>query len=170
MQMQQDDSLPFTIRVTNAKNPITQEVRGFIGSDESDHQFLKFPMFAVTDPKAVSLAEYVDKGKGKTGLAFKDHGEWQSVYLGAMGYYPPELFRGLARQAGIHIYAGDGDVLFANKSLIAVHAASDGDKTLELPAPAHVISLWDNQDLGVVKTIRRPMRTGDNALYMLEAK
>jgi hypothetical protein len=170
MQMEQDDSLPFTVQVTNTKHAITKDVRGFIGSDESDHQYLKFPMFAVTEPKAVALAEYVGKGKGKTGVAFKDNGAWQSVYIGAMGYYPPELFRGLARQAGIHIYSSDGDVLFADKSLIAIHASSDGIKTLELPSPARVTSLWDNQNLGIVQTIKRPMRTGENALYLLESK
>lgn len=166
MTIKQDDKLQWTVQITNNDHAVTKDLRGFVGNEEGDHQVLSYPMFAVTDPAAVKLGEYVGSG-GQVGLAYKNCGTWQSVYCGMMAPLPAELLRGLARQAGLHVYSTDGDVMFFANQLLAVHASSDGLKTLDLPQECRVTSLWDNRDLGKLKTIRREMKTGDNALYMV---
>ena len=50
-------------------------------------------------------------------------------------------------------------VLFANKSLIGIHASSAGRKIIVLPQAAKVVSLWDGVALGRVTRIEREMRT-----------
>jgi hypothetical protein len=167
MTLKQDDALQWTVKITNTGHPLTKDLPGFVGEEETDHQTVAYPMFAVTDPAAVKLGEYVGSG-GQAGLAIKDCGGWKSVYCGMMAPLPAELLRGLARVAGLPIYSTDGDVLFFANQLLAVHASSDGLKTLELPQAYRVTSLWDERKLGVLEVIRREMRTGDNALYLLE--
>jgi hypothetical protein len=168
MTVRQDDHLPWTVKLLD-QHPITRNLAGYMGSDEADHRMTAFPMFYITDPKAEPLGHYVGDGAGKIGMAFQDHGSWQSVYLGSMGLFPPELFRNLAQYKRLHVYSTDGDVMFFAKSLIAVHASTDGVKTLNLPAACEVRSLWDNQSLGILKSVRRPMKIGDNALYLITA-
>jgi hypothetical protein len=163
-----DDHIPWTVKIINNEHPITRGVFGFIGSDETPHIQVSFPMFYVTDPDAVALGEYV--GTNKTGLAFKDHGTWQSVYIGAMGLFPPELLRSLARYKDLHVYSSDGDVMFFSKDLIAIHASTDGLKTLKFPIECVVKSLWDSKDMGKVKTIKKPMKVGENALYLIKER
>ena len=101
-------------------------------------------------------------------MAFKDNRPGRAYDIGAMGLYPPELFRGLARLKDLHVYSTDGDVMFFSKSLVAMHASSDGLETLVLPESCRVTSLWDGKSLGVLKTLTREMRIGDNALYLVE--
>lgn len=168
MSMQQDDTIPWTTKFVDHTSTITQDAVGYMGFDEDDHARVAFPMFYVTDPAAVPLAEYVGAGSGRTGIAFKDNKTWQSVYIGAMSGITPELFRGFARQKGLHIYSTDGDVMFFDKSLVAIHASCDGTKTTVLPGACKVTSLWDNRYVGVTDRIVRDMKTGDNALYLLE--
>ena len=166
--MQRDDTIPWTTKIVNHTNAITQDAVGYMGFDEDDHARVAFPMFCVTDPKAVPLAEYTGTGSGKTGIAFKDNKTWQSVYIGAMSGITPELFRGFARQKTLHIYSNDGDVMFFDKSLIAIHASFDGTKTTVLLGTYKVTSLWDNRYVGITDKIVRDMKTGENALYLLE--
>lgn len=168
MSMQRDDTIPWTCKIVNKTNAITRDAIGYIGSDEEDHIQVQFPMFYVTDPKALPLAEYTGSGSGKPGIAFKDNKTWQSVYIGAMSGITPELLRGFARQKGLHIYSADGDVMFFDNSLVAIHASYDGEKTTVLPGAYKVTSLWDNKYVGITDKIVRDMKTGENALYLLE--
>ena len=147
-------------------SPLTRDLRGYFGGEESSQRMLRMPVYQVTDPAAVGLGEY-GGAAGKFGFALKPQTGWTSVYVGAVAVFPPELFRGLARLAGLPVYSSDGDPLFFAQELLAVHASFDGVHTLTLPAAADVSSLWDDTALGRVKVIRRPMRTGDNALYRL---
>ncbi len=46
---------------------------------------------------------------------------------------PASLYRELARGAGVHIFSDREDVFYANRSLICLHAKSDGRRTLHFP-------------------------------------
>jgi len=62
---------------------------------------------------------------------------WTSVFTAALPL-PAELWRGLARAAGAHIYTDSNDVLLADTSVVALHTIKPGEKTIRLPAPASV--------------------------------
>ena len=64
---------------------------------------------------------------------------------------PPDVLRNIAKYAGLHIYNQQNDVMFFNKSLIAIHASSTGMKTIELPQKADVTSLWDNKKARLIE-------------------
>ena len=61
-------------------------------------------------------------------LRSKIFGSWKSIYIGSTGYMNGKLFKNIARYAGLHVYNEDSDVMFFNKSLIAIHASSSGTK------------------------------------------
>ena len=164
MQLQQDDTLPPTVQ-WRASTRTFPGVAGFIGSEPSSFDF---PMFQVVDGKATPLADYEGRA-GKVGIALKNQGGWQSLYLGAMGLYPPELWRAIARYKKIHVYSDDNDALWADRSLIAVHAARDGKHTIRLPRAAHVVDMWSGRDFGTVSNLQIAMKTGDNLLLKLQA-
>jgi hypothetical protein len=97
------------------------------------------PRFAVDDPQAETLGVYRDGGG--VGLASKAVDRCRSVYCGAT-VLPPGLLRGLARQAGVHLYATRDDVLDANDAFVLLHTATAGDKTVALPRPGDVVDVY----------------------------
>jgi len=107
------------------------------------------PVFFADDPAATVLGRLRDGGEAA--FALRDHGTWKSLYL-AMLNFGPELFRNLARFAGAHVWCDSDDVLYANRSLVCLHTASAGCKTVCLPAPARVTDLWSG------KRSARPVR------------
>jgi len=165
MQLTRNDKLPFTVKWRD-DNPLIKGVSGYIGSDEGAHQNFAFPMFAVTDPKAVPLADYAGK-TSSVGIAYKDMGNWQSIYIGALGLYPPELWRGIAALKKIPIYSSDGDPLWVDKSLVAVQASWDGVHTIDFPQKSQVTDLWNGRDFGAISQLKIQLKTGDNLLLWL---
>ena len=165
-----DNRLNFTVKFNQpALHPIAQYASGYMGSG-GDLTFEKgLPRIYVKDAKAIPLAYFVAKdNQQRVGIAYKNHGNWQSIYIGTVGLIMPELFRGIAAFAGQHIYSEAGDVLYLNKSLLAIHASTSGKKIIMLPKPAFVTSLFDNVELGYVNKIVRDMRVGDNAIYSIK--
>jgi len=52
---------------------------------------------------------------------------------------PAPVLRGVARYAGVHLYSGEGDVLYATADLLAAHTAVGGKRTFRLPARAEIV-------------------------------
>ncbi|MGE5530763.1 MAG: hypothetical protein ACM3VW_01430 [Bacteroidota bacterium] len=166
MELAEDAALTLTCEFKENAHPITRGLSGFMGSGGERGSEKGMPHLYVKDAKTVTLANFA--GSDKAGVAFKDHGTWQSVYIGAIGLIPPQLLRNLGSFKGAHVYSDSGDPMYFCQSLIGMHAASDGTKEIALPAPARVTSLWDDKCLGVVQRFTRPMRTGDTELYLVE--
>lgn len=57
---------------------------------------------------------------------------WRSVYS-PRANVPADVLRGLAREAGVHIYCEAEDPLYANDRLIALHTITGGPRTIVLP-------------------------------------
>ncbi len=167
MTIGRDDRLGLTVRITNREHPLTRDTDGWFGAAGANLMEAGLPRIYVDDPAAVTLGELAGDGH-RAGLAVKDCGAWKSIYIGAIGLMPPELLRGVARYAGLHVYNDSGDVLFVCHDLVGLHASSDGEKVIALPEEATVTSLWDQKPLGRATRIVRPMKTGDTALYLIE--
>jgi len=79
------------------------------------------------------------------GLMRKWQGEgdrrWCSIWSAAPGV-PATILQQFAADAGVHLYADTGDQVFANASLLALHARSDGPRTIRLPRPAKVVDAF----------------------------
>ena len=53
------------------------------------------------------------------------------------------LWRNIARYAGAHVYSETNDVLLADKSVVALHSAYSGKKTISLPGSYRVYDVVD---------------------------
>ena len=100
------------------------------------------PIFFADDPDATNLATLRDGGE--SACAVREHGAWNSAYL-AMLNFGPALMRNFTRFAGAHVWCETDDVVYANQSMVCLHTASAGEKTVKLPAPAFVTDLWTGQ-------------------------
>lgn len=126
---------PF-MNVTDYKHPITRALpEGYQWGTDLNLS----PTFYVADPKARSLADVVHaQGRCAEGLAVKEFTNWKSVFCAVPGI-PPDVLRGMARYAGVHLYSEAGDVLFAVKELLAVHTVRGGTHTFRLPKKVGVV-------------------------------
>ena len=52
---------------------------------------------------------------------------------------PADLLRAIARQAGCHLYCDADEIIYANRSFLAIHAAQEGEKELKLRRRCTVI-------------------------------
>ncbi len=168
-KLRENKSINLTVNFDAVKHPITKYVKGFMGSAGNKSFQAGLSRFYVNDPQAKPLAYFVSRdGEKLPGIAFKNHGNWQSIYIGTVGLINHNLLRGIAEFKGENIYNKTGDVMFFCKNLIALHASSTGRKTIELPRKAFVTSLWDGKKLGKVKRIVRDMKVGQNAFYLIQ--
>lgn len=122
------------------------------------------PVFTIVDPEATVLARYPD---GQGALAVKDfrlrqgYGEqvrdWRSVYC-AVPVMGPELLRGVARFAGVHLYCEQDVVLKADNRLLMLHNGNEREAALTISLPqSHRVTdaytgevvLWDGTDFEV---------------------
>ncbi len=155
-----DPALSLTVKIENNGHPVTRNLGGhFMGSAGNAGYETGLPRIFVNDPEAVVLGNFINSTKA--GFAVKDHGSWKGIYMGSIGNVPPELLRNIAAWGGLHIYNDANDVMFFNKSLVAIHASSSGIKKIKLPRPAKVTSMWDNLKAGKVSVIERPMKGPD---------
>ncbi len=97
------------------------------------------PVFFVDDPKANIVGHLRDGGE--PGVAWRCHEDWRSVYLSMLNF-GPDLLRNLVTYAGGHIWCSSNDVIYANRSLLCLHTATGGEKSIVLPGKAHITDLW----------------------------
>ena len=102
------------------------------------------PLIFAQDDQATILGVLAD---GRAGLVVKDFQGWTSVYSSAL-VLPHGLLRALAQEAGMHFYAQAGDVVYANRSLLAVSVNEGGVRTVRLPRPADVYDLYEGREVG----------------------
>ncbi|MBN1358937.1 MAG: hypothetical protein JW993_00010 [Sedimentisphaerales bacterium] len=79
-------------------------------------------------------------GIDKPGLVVKQQDGWTSIYSAAP-IVPSALLRGIARQAGVHIYSDADDVVCANRHFLCLYAPQGGTRTVHLPQRATVIDV-----------------------------
>ncbi len=102
------------------------------------------PQLVVTDAAAQRLGV---TRSGDVGFALKQQPGWTSVFSMAPAV-PCGVLRMLARQAGVHIYSDQDDVVYANESFVALHATTSGPRILTLPQPRTVVDAFSGAVLG----------------------
>lgn len=98
------------------------------------------PLFEVVDRDAVILGHYCHQHDTIPAMAYRDFGDWRSLYTGTLAV-PAAVLRAAARMAGCHLYLDTDDVVYASRRYLVVYAsAGDGPRTIRLPRRTDV---WD---------------------------
>ncbi len=100
-------------------------------------------------------------------LVRKQHDGWTSIWCGVPGL-PAQLLGSFAELADVHRYMTDGSQIMTNEGLLAVHAAGDGERVIQLPRVRKVIDAIYGDDLGMVSDIKLDMRRGDTRIWHLD--
>jgi hypothetical protein len=130
-----------TIHITDYQHEITQDLTQDLYWGTNSRLA---PLFHLEDPGARVLGEVVySQGRCKPGFGVKEYADWASVYAAAPNL-PPSVLRGIARYAGVHLYADVGDVLYATgprggAQLLSVHTVAGGERTFALPGQVEVV-------------------------------
>lgn len=104
----------------------------------------------------------LDNGKRRPGLVVKEFGQGAAGNAnpgprGAGDYavvfttavpMPARLLRNLARFSGSHVYAEEDDVIYADTSMVAVHAVKPGPRRIALPRACDVEDVVSGETLG----------------------
>lgn len=123
------------------------------------------PTFAVTDPDVEVIARYAESDH--VAIAAKRVGEGLSVYSGVL-QIPSDMLRALARQAGVHIFNDQNDVVMAGSNWLALHATEAGARTVRLPADVVCTDAVSGEVLGSADTFSFDMLLGDTRLLRIE--
>jgi len=124
------------------------------------------PRVVITDPDAEAVAHYV--ADGAVAVARKPRGGATVVYCASV-VLPPAFLRNLTRAAGGHVYCDSGDSLYTDDQVLALHAASAGDKTIRLRAPRRVTDLIAGRLIAErTDTVRCSLRRGETLFVRLE--
>ena len=123
------------------------------------------PSFAIDDPTATVVARWEDSRQ--PAVAYKTIKGCTSVYSAAL-QLPASVLRELARQAGVHIYTDQGDIVMAGNSFLAIHASTGGTKKLVLPAEYSVVDCLTGEGFGRARSITFDMKQGDTKLLKID--
>ncbi|MDD5598635.1 MAG: hypothetical protein PHV82_11875, partial [Victivallaceae bacterium] len=100
------------------------------------------PQFFVNDKETTTLARFLDSGK--PGYAVKKFPGWTSVYVGS-ACIPANVLREIARFAGVHLYLENNEIVYHNRSFLAVHTNTGAERTIKLPSRSDVYDLFENK-------------------------
>lgn len=113
------------------------------------------PAMAVCDEKScVEGAELYRKGP---------------IFFSPNPILPSSVFRFFCKEAGIHVFADTDDVIMVGGGYVAIHASSDGEKTLRSPAPVTWTDERSGTRTGPALEVRLTLKRGETALYSMQA-
>ena len=92
-----------------------------------------------------------------------------SVYVTTSVDVTGECAKTLAGAAGGQVYTYSGDVAYASKKYVAIHAASDGIKRIAVPMRAHLVDLFTGETLPGNETyVDVRMKFGETRILRIE--
>jgi hypothetical protein len=125
-----------------AKDPRPAKLEVQTDSGTYGANFDVAPVFFADDSRATVLGRLAD---GRAGLVRRDLGGWTTVYSSAPKL-PATLLRELATRAGVHRYLPKPqphDVIYANRSLLALCVSEPGPRCVTLPRDCDVFDLFE---------------------------
>lgn len=136
VRMDEKRMVSYSLDTTRCKNPLAKAL-SYIGFNCTG------PAFVVSDKNAEILAHY--EGRNLPAAAVKRHKDWTAVYVGCPNGITPEFLNLAARQAGIKPVGPVGDATYAGNGFIAIHAMSDGIKTISWTSPSDLVEIAGNK-------------------------
>ncbi len=113
------------------------------GQSFGSEHYIQEPALIPDDPEAIVVATYQD---GRPAVAIKKFPSWTAVYCAEVEL-PPAFYANLAKLAGIHRFIDTPDVVWANKSMLAVSVDKPGKRTINLIKPAKVTELYSGRQI-----------------------
>ena len=124
-----------------------------------------YPFFVPTDDEVDVLARFAIGGEPS--LVRKETGGFTSIFSGTY-WLSSEIVRAIAKDAGCHIYEEEGDYVFANESLLTIHAKSGGTKTLKLKKACSPFEVYEERSYGEnVREITFDMKIGETKMFAI---
>ena len=103
-------------------------------------------------------------------LVSKSFEDWTSVYS-PTGDLPTDVFRALARWAGVHIYNDRNDTVYVSNSYLTVNADGAGDRTLHFPTRLDAYDAVSGETLATAATeLSVPLRDKETRILRLDRK
>ena len=130
----QTQARPVGVAEAAAGNSDTAALPAIIG-----HEHVWAQLISVEDPQAIVLGHL--EGRSDVALAMKHLKHWTSVST-LNPVLPATFLRGLARQAGVHLYNNRDDTLDASRSYLSVNADGSGERTLRFPKPTYLFDVF----------------------------
>ena len=116
-------------------------VRNSAGPDAHWDTYL-CPLFYSNDKDAKNLAYFLTSGY--PAVSVKDCDGYTSVFYGSKSV-KSDVFRALAKFAGVHIYCDSDDVTYIGRNHITFHASSSGKKTLNFGRKVDVYEVYEEK-------------------------
>jgi len=124
------------------------------------------PLFAaVPGPGIEPLGTW--EGTNLTAAAQLEHGGARSVFVGSLTV-PAALLRGVAREAGVHLYLDTDDHVVSDGRYLFVHAVTAGEKRVALPRPAKVTDALTGEALATGDQLTLTMEAGETRVILTE--
>lgn len=124
------------------------------------------PLTVIPDDQVTALGSVA--GVSGIGLAMKVFPTWTSVYT-MNPVLPPEVWRAIARRAGVHVYNKRNDTLYANSRYLCVNADGPGERVLKFKKPLSALDLTrtEARPTEATQLLRKHLRNGETALWRL---
>ena len=121
------------------------------------------PYFVIEDDEATVLGRYCNDGS--VAMAMKEMDGFTSIYCTAK-VLRSELLATIAEWSGCHLFLRSDDVLYANENFVAVHASTDGHKTVYFKKQCDPYEMYEKQYYGhSVKQITVYMKKGETKMW-----
>lgn len=119
----------------------------------------------IDDPACRTLGV---NGGGRPVFGVKVLDGWTALYCQATDY-TPSFLRAIARRAGVHLYSGEDDTLYVNRSYCTVHAGGDGERTLAFPRPVNLYrAVTESLVAEAVRSYTFSMKSGQTVIFRYE--
>jgi len=159
--------------ISNFSHPITRGLKAdcvFGGSVPYG------PVLFPVDGTPLGMA-WTKRNQREVGLAVKEFGQGVAAGAGPGDYaavfttsvpLPTELWRGLARYAGAHVYTDTNDVLVASRHIVALHSLKPGPRRIALPEICDVIDVISGKPFATsVAEIRFDLKAPETRVFRL---
>ncbi|MBQ9338147.1 MAG: beta-galactosidase [Lentisphaeria bacterium] len=142
----------------------TRQVRTASGEFGSGVKF--GPAFFIDDPAAEKLGTFT--ASGRTAIAKGKAPGGADVVVALTPEMTPELWREIFRGHGLHIFCESGDPVYYDGRFMAVHANTDGRKTIRLPEKREWFDLFRRKKVsGPSETLEMDMRRGQTEVFFI---
>lgn len=105
--------------------------------------------FAVESPASLSsgkvLARFCEGNE--PAIVARRTTQATDIWIGSV-MAPADLLRSIARSAGCHLFCDADEIVYANRSFLAIHTATAGQREFRLRRPTDVVEVFSGQSLG----------------------
>jgi hypothetical protein len=148
-------------QVVDLRHPIAKRLK----SDKLGIQQRWEPSFHALADECQVIAEYIETGLPS--LAVVEHENWRAVFVGERAL-TPELLRGIADWAGVHVWCDTNDLVQVRLPFVHLHASKGGEKPLNLPVPLSVYDVGEGLLVAEeVHAYRLGMSEGESRLFLI---